>query len=438
MSLEEFETKQKEIWREWYLVIQGFFYFAQGVAFAALLYFPVIMTEFLTRPNGDPIVSDDAITYQFLIMIPWYIKLLYGLLSDNVSFKKLGRRKPYILIAGLFGLIGWFVLPTFTIFNAGFIIVGLILSLSIALSDAVIDSLAVDITPPKRRGWMQGVGWGGRGAGTAIAGLIFYFILNDENWSIAFYMAGALVVIACIVAMAYREPKILDSTKITSTSWQDYKVELKKGDTWLVTLFMLISGSGIALVSTLTTFLNNVTSIDLGGIGLGITFFALGQFVGASLIGILGDFLPLFLVISVSTVTYIGGIISFMFIPYTNITIVYVIVGIIGALNGGYEATQMRIGMEYSQGPIGGSLYNWYMSVSNIGQIGLGSIVIAQLVDPLGGYEYSMQFASAFLLLALIPGFFLIRKIIARRKELALGTKNQQKTKEEKEEELIN
>ncbi|HUT80136.1 MAG TPA: hypothetical protein VMZ29_02960 [Candidatus Bathyarchaeia archaeon] len=38
----------------------------------------------------------------------------------------------------------------------------------------------------------------------------------------------------------------------------------------------------------------------------------------------------------------------------------------------------------------------------------LGSIIIAQLATPLGGYQYLMQSASVFLLLVIIPAIFLI------------------------------
>ena len=341
------------------------------------------------------------------------------MLSDNVPIGKFGRRKPYIVIAGGLGVIGWFVLPSLKTFNAGFIVVGMLLSLSIALSDAVIDSLAVDITPKKRRGWMQGVGWGGRGAGTALAGLTFYLIgLNENNWGLAFYLSGGLIIVGCLIALLFKELDILSTEEKTRINWNDYKFELKKKETWIVTLFMLISGAGIAIISTFTTFLSEVASINLEEIGLGITYFALGQFVGASLLGILGNLLPLLPVMIFSTTIYIGGIISFIFIPYSNLTIVYLMVGLIGAINGGYEATQMRIGMEYSQGPIAGSLYNWYMSISNIGQITLGSIVISQLVAPLGGYPYAMQAAGIFLLLAIIPAIFLIRWLNLRNVEL--------------------
>ncbi|HUT80137.1 MAG TPA: hypothetical protein VMZ29_02965 [Candidatus Bathyarchaeia archaeon] len=70
--------------------IQGFFYFSQGFAMAAIFLLPVLMQD---RLGVSP---DDSITYQTIIMIPWYIKLLYGILSDNVSFGKFGRMDKWL------------------------------------------------------------------------------------------------------------------------------------------------------------------------------------------------------------------------------------------------------------------------------------------------------------------------------------------------------
>lgn len=427
MSIDEFESQQQLVWKEWYLGIQGFFYFAQGVAMAAIFLLPVYMQNELF------VSADKSISYQSIIMIPWYIKIIYGLLSDNVSFKKFDRRRPYIVIAGVLGIIGWITITLFKSANALFLIVGILLSLSVALSDAVIDSLAVDITPKKRRGWMQSVGWGGRGAGTALAGFILGLIINKQpyiGWNLAYLIPGVLMIIACFVALLYKEPEVVDVTKISTFSWDNYKKEFSKKSTWMATLFMIISGAGIALISTYSTFLNTETSISIEGIGLGVTFFALGQFVGALLIGVLGQYLPLLIVLVSNTVLYVGAIVSLIFVPLGNFYLVYVAVAILGAINGGYEATQMRIGMEYSQGPIAGSLYNWYMSMSNVGQITLGSIIIAQLAAPLGGYQYSMQSASVFLLLALIPAFFLIKWLKQQKENNIIVNKNMKKDEE--------
>ncbi|MFW9923261.1 MAG: MFS transporter, partial [Candidatus Thorarchaeota archaeon] len=215
-----------------------------------------------------------------------------------------------------------------------------------------------------------------------------------------------------------------------------YKEGFGKLSTWIVTIFMILSGAGIALISTYSTFLNQETGLTMEGIGLGVTYFAIGQFIGALLIGVLGQYLPLLGVLIGNTILYIGIIASLIFVPLNNFILIYLAVALLGAINGGYEATQMRIGMEYSQGPIAGTLYNWYMSISNVGQITLGSIIIAKLAFPLGGYQYSMQSASVFLILALIPAFFLIRWL-KKAKEKKINEMDEMSGKLNEEKELI-
>jgi MFS family permease len=74
--------------------------------------------------------------------------------------KEYGRRKPYIFLAGVFSLIGWLTLPFHTVFSALLVISGISAALGTAMSDATIDALAVDVTPPQKRGIMQGISWG--------------------------------------------------------------------------------------------------------------------------------------------------------------------------------------------------------------------------------------------------------------------------------------
>jgi hypothetical protein len=61
---------------------------------------------------------------------------------------------------------------------------------------------------------------------------------------------------------------------------------------------------------------------------------------------------------------------------------------LVGFVNGEYEATQMRIGMDNSPSIVGGSVYNLYNSLSNVGQIAIGSIAIAAFVTIVGDYRF--------------------------------------------------
>ncbi|TFH30717.1 MAG: hypothetical protein E4G98_01525 [Promethearchaeota archaeon] len=132
MNLEKKFNAERKHWKEWYLVIQGVFYFVQGGAFAAIM----MMVVFLQDQLG--VESTKAIGYQSLILLPWYIKIVFGFVSDKYPIKNLGKRHPYIFLAGIFGLIGWFTLANFTVFSGWVIVTGILTAGSVAIADTVL------------------------------------------------------------------------------------------------------------------------------------------------------------------------------------------------------------------------------------------------------------------------------------------------------------
>jgi len=405
-------------WKDYYLFVQFLFYFAQGAAFAAIL----LMVNFLTEIGYT---GTQPVKIQAVMMIPWLIKIVFGILSDTVKIGKFGRRKPYILIAGVIGVIGWTTLPLYSAPHWSIIFVGMLVTGSVALGDTVLDSLGVDITPPDRRGWMQGVAWGARGGGAILAGIFLGVWGDDLGLKNAYMIIGIFAVVGILSALLIKEAK-----EVPKVYLSDFGKEFRKGITWHVTLFDLISGMGIALVSVMITFMNEVIGIDLetasvGTVGWGLVFFSIGQLVGALSIGGLGQKLNLMWVFIINAVVYSGFVLSFIWIRWEVFegvgfpTMLYVLTAILGAVNGGYETSQMRISMEYSakvsRGSLTGTMYNWYNSVSNIGQLSVGTLVIAALVDAGASYPLAMQICSVALILSLIPGIMLIKKLKLNR-----------------------
>ncbi|MHB8808265.1 MAG: MFS transporter, partial [Anaerolineaceae bacterium] len=94
-----------------------------------------------------------------IAMIPFVLKIFFGLLSDKVSFFHLGHRKPYILIGLSVQILGLlavtFINPAknFSLFafNAFFLMAGM------ALYDTCTDGLALDTTAPEDEGKIQGI-----------------------------------------------------------------------------------------------------------------------------------------------------------------------------------------------------------------------------------------------------------------------------------------
>lgn len=393
------EAKLYPTWRDHYLVIQGFFYLSQGIAMGVTLFF----AEFL-RQLG---VSDlNSIIFQAIVVIPWYIKIVFGILSDNIAISDYGRRKPYIFVAGFFALIGWLTMPLYDTFSILVLLSGFLVSLGIAVSDASIDALAVDITPPNRRGSMQGVSWGSRGLGFGVASFVAGSLVDQADWLLLFIVPGILTGLACFLVLLIEEKPLPDDFKKVPV--EIYKQVFSHRAIHLTLIFQIFSGAGITIVALLQTFLDEELAYTNTDVGRILLYFAIGMLIGAVSFGILGDRIRVRIILPIATALYILTIISIFMVDLDQFGQISIYFGVVGLINGGYEATQMRLGMDYATTVLGGTMFNLYNSISNIGQFALGSIIIFSLTQILD-LKVSWQFTSIFLLIAIIPAILLLK-----------------------------
>ncbi|HEY9836785.1 MAG TPA: MFS transporter, partial [Vampirovibrionales bacterium] len=102
--------------------------------------------------------------------LPWIVKPLFGFMSDGLPI--LGyRRRPYLILSGIFGAVAWIGMATLV--NTGWQATALMLlsSLSVAVSDVIVDSLVVERARNEslsNAGSLQSLCWGS----SAIGGLI--------------------------------------------------------------------------------------------------------------------------------------------------------------------------------------------------------------------------------------------------------------------------
>jgi MFS family permease len=400
MSIEE--SSNYDVWNDYYLVIQGFFYLAQGIAMGAILFLPSF-----TRDLG---LNDfESIVIQAVIWIPWFLKLIFGILSDNVPVKSYGRRKPYIFIAGIFGIIGWITLPLHTVFSVLFIISGILASFGTAMSDATIDALAVDVTPPRKRGIMQGVSWGSRGLGLGVSAIAVGILAQQGLWLQIYMIPGIIISVACFSVLLFKEnPLPPDFTRV---SLRTYGGVFKQKNVIICMLFQLISGAAISIVALAQTLFEEGLGFSPTLVGTIIAVFSVGMFIGAAMFGILGDKISVRITLPVTTLLYAIAVFLILILDVYATTIAMVYFFSVGFVNGGYEATQMRIGMDNSPSVVGGSIYNLYNSLSNLGQLAIGAIIIAAVGEYLSNWQLGWQLAILFLLTAMIPGLILARTL---------------------------
>ena len=142
--------------------------------------------------------------------------------------------------------------------------------------------------------------------------------------------------------------------------------------------------------------------------------------IGAILFGLVGDRFSIKAVLPVSTALYVLFIALIFFIDTSNLNMIYLFFGFIGFVDGGYEATQMRIGMDFSHRVLAGTAFNLYNSLSNIGQIAVGSVLIA-IIANFVGFKVAWQLSSVFLILALLIAYKIFNENIDELQSLKLN-----------------
>ncbi|MHA1943220.1 MAG: MFS transporter [Candidatus Thorarchaeota archaeon] len=394
------DREQERVWRDSYLGVQGLFYFAQGVAFGALLF----LTSFLGYLSIDDF---GRILLQAVIWLPWYLKVFFGVLSDNAPIKQYGRRKPYVVFAGVVGIIGWITIPLYTEFSMFLVISGILASFGTGMSDATIDALAVEITPQRRRGVLQGLSWGFRGLGVGITALFAGVLADAGSWFILFSFPGLLMSLSCFLVLLVKENPLPEDFK--RISGQEYKSAFSSRNVQLCFTFNLFAASAIAIVPLIQTLLEVGLGFDLVTVGIVFSTFSVGLFFGALILGVLGDRISVRTTLPLNSALYTVVILSALFINLQNPTHAIIFFFVVGFTSGGYQTTQLRINMDNTPAVASGTIFNLYNSVANLGLIAIGALTIAVFESFVGSYQVGWQLAWVFILIAIIPGHYLTR-----------------------------
>lgn len=149
-------------------------YFVQGILTLARL----SVSFFLKDELGLTPATASALTG--IAVLPWAIKPLYGLLSDGVAIAGY-RRRPYLLLSGAIGAIAWLAMATVVQTPRGAVTAIFFTSLSVALSDVIIDSVVVQrarIESLARAGSLQSLAWAASSVGSLITAYLSGWLLE--------------------------------------------------------------------------------------------------------------------------------------------------------------------------------------------------------------------------------------------------------------------
>ncbi|MCT7978240.1 folate/biopterin family MFS transporter [Laspinema olomoucense] len=177
--------------------------------------------------------------------LPWIVKPLFGFMSDGLPI--LGyRRRPYLILSGILGAVAWIGMAT--IVNSGWQATAFMLlsSLSVAVSDVIVDSLVVERARNEslsNAGSLQSLCWGSSAIGGLITAYLSGSLLEHFSTQTVFLMTATFPPIVCAVAWLIAEERVGEDA-IGLAQVKEQGIQLKgaiaQKAIWLPTAFLFI------------------------------------------------------------------------------------------------------------------------------------------------------------------------------------------------------
>ncbi|MGB3671255.1 MAG: folate/biopterin family MFS transporter [Phormidesmis sp.] len=176
--------------------------------------------------------------------LPWTIKPVFGFLSDGLPILRY-RRRPYLIISGILGAIAW--LSMATIVNTAIAATAAILlsSLSVAISDVIVDSLVVERARKEGQGsagTLQSLAWGSSAVGGLITAYIGGLLLEHTSARVIFGITATFPLIVCGVAWLIAENPVTEKSnwKLVTHQVRSLKAAVSQRVIWMPALFLFL------------------------------------------------------------------------------------------------------------------------------------------------------------------------------------------------------
>ncbi|MEM1425597.1 MAG: folate/biopterin family MFS transporter, partial [Cyanobacteria bacterium P01_H01_bin.130] len=176
--------------------------------------------------------------------IPWMVKPLFGFLSDGLPIFGY-RRRPYLILSGLAGSASWVALAT-VVDSAWAATVAIAMSsLSVAVSDVIVDSLVVERARGEsvsQTGSLQSLCWGTSAIGGLLTAYLSGALLEQFSIQTVFLMTSSfplLVAAAALMIAEERQSLRPDWSSVTSQVGL-LKQAVSQKAIWLPTLFLFL------------------------------------------------------------------------------------------------------------------------------------------------------------------------------------------------------
>ena len=374
------------------------------------------------------------------VLIPFILKLIYGILGDKIRSRKFGRRKPWIIGAASFSGLMWIIISilllTTTINPASamalFTYGGFFVVLGVAMADTAMDGFIIDICPKELLGRTTGMVWACRSVGIIVGGPLILLLLNIIPIFSVFISLGVLTIIFSIITLTIKHKPIVEDISLVA----NLKVMFKKRENWKVyifsffmaivdgvifvflALFILIQSGYVEAAGATTSVLEE--DIRLYPPQAIITFLTgVGVFAGALIGGIVADKISRRTAFFASILLTVGSLALLLIpIPKTFSVILLIFAFLVGSSSGwsnsAFSAIATQYSQQYPEAP--STYYSICTSFINLGSQ-LGLIFTGLVFNTMAGIiiDARIIFGTVFITLiilssiVIIPFYFLDR-----------------------------
>lgn len=213
-------------------------YFVQGILGLARL----AVSFFLKDELGLGPAEVSALTG--IAALPWVVKPLFGFMSDGLPIFGY-RRRPYIILSGLMGTAAWVTLAT--VVHSPWAATGAMLlsSLSVAVSDVIVDSLVVERSrqeTAQNAGSLQSLCWGISALGGLITAYFSGSLLEHFSVQTVFLITASFPLLVSGVAWLITEEKVTSGSGLQNMQQQFSQLKNAIGQKaiWMPTAFIFL------------------------------------------------------------------------------------------------------------------------------------------------------------------------------------------------------
>lgn len=365
----------------------GALYFTQGTVLA---YFLSVNALYFLESG---LSGTDIGIFGIIAMIPFVIKILYGMLSDRVSLFGMGHRKPYILIGLFIQIVCLLAIPFINLSTDFWLFVStaFLVQMGMALYDTCTDGLALDTIPKEEEGTIQAIMVGGRALGLVLTAPLVGLLAEYVGWQWVFWALAISTLIPVPFILGIKEGERTVEQEFNWNAFKAFKDKYVIAIAVVGFLFFTVY-AGVNAVVNLSLEVRFPGQFNKAAAGLVSAVLGSGIIAGGIIGGRVLDSLGKKKAIWSALLASLAASVALAVLPDQNW--VWMVVFILGISFGVQQAIIFALSMNASDSHIAASMYSILMAVTNVAQ-GIGMFITGALSD-------SISFLLLFIIMGLI------------------------------------